>query len=307
MARAYFMTDHFFHYTKFESALRIIESLSLKSTYPEELNDPFECAPLVIGKNDHTSDELEALFQKNESLKTKLYDSAHKSWEAKNINIPFERYFRDSYDPNKLFVPNKFSIPKEMGKHLRLISGSKKGNILPMWTHYASDKNSLDKTRYCTGVVIEFDLNSSPFEELSTEFGKHDLKLLNEINYQKERIDFDWLKLSLNEDQQLKKWIEIASAKDKSWAYEEEVRIVIPTRLSKNDDIKKHFPVDSEGNIYLLFSCGAIKGIYCGINMPEVDYRKITRLVKSRIGFEIPLIKTRKSIGTYDLWPFTDK
>lgn len=296
------MTNHFFHYTKFGSALRIIESCSLKTSRPEDLNDPFECDPRVIGKNDHTSDELEALFRKNEFSKTKLYHSAHNSWKVKNINIPFERYFRDSCDPNKLFVPNKFSIPKGMGKHLRLISGSNKGNILPMWTHYTSDPPD-----YCTGVVIEFDLNSSPFEELNTEFGKHDLKLLKEVHYKKEKIDFDWLRLSLDEDQQLKKWIEIASTKDRSWGYEKEVRIIIPIRLSKNNDIKRHFSIDlDDKNMFLLFSPESIKAIYCGINMPEVDYRIITKLVKSRIGTDIPIEKTRKSVHSYDLWPFTE-
>ncbi len=295
------MTDQLFHYTKFESALRIIEALSLKTTRPEKLNDPFECDPLLIGKNEHTPEDLEALFLKHESLKTKFYDAAYESWVGKNIKTPFNKYFRDGYDPNKL------SIPETMSRHLRFISGSKRGNILPMWSHYASDKNASNKAGYCTGVVIEFDLNASPFDELKTEFGKHDLKLLNEIDYKKERVDFDWLKLSLqSDDQQLKKRIEIANTKDESWAYEEEVRIVIPTRLSKKDDIKKHFPTDSDGNIYLLFPCESIKAIYCGINMPEVDHEIISNLVRSRIKTETPLIKTKKSSKMYNLLPFAE-
>ena len=61
-----------FHYTTFESALKIIESCALKTTNPKYFNDPFECQPKIKKSRDYTDQEFQSLNFMQQKTK---YDS----------------------------------------------------------------------------------------------------------------------------------------------------------------------------------------------------------------------------------------
>src|SRR3989338_6330267 len=73
-----------FHYTTFESALKIIESCALKTTNPKYFNDPFECQPKIKKSSDYTDQEFQSLMDQHIRAKTDFIQKGHEIWEKSN-------------------------------------------------------------------------------------------------------------------------------------------------------------------------------------------------------------------------------
>lgn len=267
------MIKNFFHYTRFESALKIIETCSLISTHPKNLNDPFECSPKIKKRDEYTSDEWNALFNQHVSHNTKLHRDALLGYKLSGSTQPFESYFRNNYDPEKI----KFQ--ETMGKYFRIISGSEQFDIPPMWAHYGENHS---------GVVIEFDLGQEPFSGLLVD-GKT-LGIVR-IEYSLERLVYCHLTVQLSPEKGV---IQFARNKDERWRYEAEARIILPVGIENNPLLNNYYEVDSAKNLILKFPPQAIKTIYCGMRMTETNQNILKRLIKSRCNFPATRIKQVK-------------
>ena len=137
--------EKIFHYTSFESALKIIESCALKTTNPKDFNDPFECWPRIKRMGEYTQDELESLINQHRGAETDFIKMGHRLWRELHPSQSFLEFCKERLCEGLKEMHKKF--PEFLGNHLRLISCSSKPNAIPMWAHYADEH---------TGVVLEF-------------------------------------------------------------------------------------------------------------------------------------------------------
>lgn len=284
--------EKIFHYTTFESALKIIESCALKTTNPKYFNDPFECQPNIKKISDYTEQEFQSLMDQHIQAKTDLIQKGHEIWEKSNSAETFINFSKGRIRPEDI------NYQETSGRHFRLISCSRKPNTIPMWAHYAGNH---------TGVVIEFELETMPFS------GLLESNVIRPVNYSQDRVHYDHLKSELDRHQRrtggektFDIFYEIATTKDMSWQYEEEVRIILPTRLEKNMQLKDWF-YKIQDDLFMKLQPKSFKTIYCGMRMSDLNQSIIERLIKSRlIGHSVPITKISPSDGTYDFSPFSD-
>ena len=99
---------------------------------------------------------------------------------------------------------------------------------------------------------------------------------------------------------------EIATTKDISWQYEEEVRIIFPTRLENDVQLKKWF-YKIEDDLFMRLHPKSFKTVYCGMKMSDVNQSIIERLIKARFAdHSIPITRIHPSDARYDFCPFAE-
>lgn len=284
--------DKLFHYTTFESALKIIESCALKTTNPKYFNDPFECQPKIKKSSDYTDQEFKSLMDQHIEGKTDLVKQGHEIWEKSNSSETFIDFSRGRIRPEDI------NYQETAGRHFRLISCSKKPNTIPMWAHYAANH---------TGVVIEFELETMPFS------GLFEADVIRSVKYSHDRVYYDHLKSELDRHQRRASgdktfdiFYGIATTKDMSWQYEEEVRIILPTRLENDMQLKDWF-YKIGNDLFMKLQPKSFKTVYCGMRMPNLNQSILERLIKSRFAeHSLPITRVNPSDDTYDFRPFSE-
>jgi hypothetical protein len=203
-------TDHF--------GVDIIRNLQLKVTPPNELNDPFEFSPYLVGKI--TDEFVQALM--TETSPIELYEKMKKSGVQK---MPQFEKFAESL---KELIPQvaKDTVPffqswtdeiisnvlNEASNQIGLVCFSEEENNILLWSHYTDGHK---------GMLIEF-------ESSHEYFTKHS-KFQN-VTYSEQRVPFDptWPEDSLNFKQINQK---IIYTKNSHWSYEKEWRSKFPLTL----------------------------------------------------------------------------
>ena len=134
------------------------------------------------------------------------------------------------------------------------------------------------------------------------------------VTYSQNRVYYDHLKSELDRHQRRVSgktvasdiFYEIATTKDMSWQYEEEVRIILPTRLEKNMQLKDWF-YKIEDDLFMKLQPKSFKTVYCGMRMADLNQSIIERLIKSRFAeHSLPITRVNPSDGTYDFHPFSE-
>ena len=286
-----------FHYTTFESALKIIESCALKTTNPKYFNDPFEYWPQIKKIGEYSQKEFKFIIDQHIQEKTSFIQKGQKRWKELNSTESFLTFAKKQLSCGLEEVMKKYQ--EFYGKHIRLISCSSEPNIIPMWAHYSANH---------TGVVIEFELETMPFSGLLQE------DAVRTVTYSQNRVYYDHLKSELDRHQRRVSgktvasdiFYEIATTKDMSWQYEEEVRIILPTRLEKNMQLKDWF-YKIEDDLFMKLQPKSFKTVYCGMRMPDLNQSILERLIKSRFAeHSLPITRVNPSDGTYDFHPFSE-
>lgn len=281
--------NRLFHYTTFESALKIIESCTLKASNPKHFNDPFECQPNI--KKRYSDEELDLLMNQHIEAKSHFINKAYEFWEKSNSQEPFVDFYK------RKIRPQDINYQEMAGNHFRLISCSGKPNVIPMWAHYAGNH---------TGVVIEFELETMPFAGLLRT------DLIQPVKYSQARVFYDHIKNELDRhyrklrgENKLGVFLDIATTKDISWRYEEEIRIVLPLRFLKVNELENWF-CKIEDNLFMKLQEKSFKAVYCGMRMPGINQKIIQRLLKAKfLDHSVPIKSISPSDDIYDFLPFS--
>ncbi len=198
----------------------------LRFTQPGDLNDPFECLP-VLPSIEETTEALETLLRNNiEIIKKKVTQKAKRK-ELVNLE---QRKIKTQITAVKKNLANnwreKFNQESvlKMLSTIGIISFSKRWNSTLMWAHYASSHK---------GFCIGFDNDDPFFASYRAQF-KSDI-VFQEVKYSKDRIRIPY-KSGETLDYNL------MFTKSDEWEYEKEERLLLFLQRAKS--IIKKEPYD---------------------------------------------------------------
>lgn len=253
-----------YHYTSEDSAIKILENLTLKITPPNKLNDPFEILPSSY-KN-VTQENVTEYYNKLAKREfEKIYEEALQDGFRGTI-----QEFLENFDEQKIIEDLAETIPNRDFTKLKnvfseifgVVSFSQNNNNILMWSHYADQHQ---------GIVIGFD---------STKFGKKSLKV--EYSYKRVELTFGNNKTTMK----FKKEVEnLIQRKAKNWEYEKEYRMLLELK-----DLQK------KGNDYFLgFNVNIIDMIIFGSRISKTTKKKIMgmKLLNKVKFFESNLSKSK--------------
>lgn len=206
--------------------LSYLQDSLLRFTQPGDLNDPFECLP-VLPSIIETTEALEILLINNiAKIKNEVSQKATRKdliiLEIRKIKAAITAVRKDSpYNWREKF--NQESVLKMLSK-IGIISFSKRWNSTLMWAHYASSHKG-----YCIGI----DIDNSFFADYRANF-KSDI-VFQEVTYSNER-----LKIPYKSGETLD--YNLMFTKSNEWEYEKEERLLL--FLNRAKKIIKKEPYD---------------------------------------------------------------
>jgi hypothetical protein len=272
--------DRIVHYTDFKSALKIIKFCSFKTTNPIKFNDPFECMPRIKKLSEYSDGELDSLLNQHIEANTDLFKAGMDQLKRSGSSEKFLEYSKRQIDPERI------NFQETMGRYFRLASCGRNPNIIPMWAHYSENH---------TGVVFEFDPNAMPFS------GLLEIDAIVPVKYSKERVYYDHLKSELDHHQG--RFTEIATTKDSSWSYEDEIRMILPRDASEGG-LEEHFFCRKD-DLFLKLQPSSVKTIYCGMRMSAKNQKKLESFVRTYFkGHLVKIIKVVLADERYGFHPF---
>lgn len=201
-----------YRYYRAEYGLEVLKGLSIRTSHPESLNDPFELAP-NIDPAQFTFENLKATLQSDHFI-----DRAHNA-DRENSGIlskeQFKRHYLEKVEEraNNMLanitehaeaVRSQFA--RIASRHLRFICASQTNTSILMWSHYADNHR---------GVIIEFSDSQPTFSYLRDS--------IIPVTYSEAKPDFVFGDTPAF-TQDLRK---VATTKSPDWSYEREVRILV--------------------------------------------------------------------------------
>lgn len=203
-----------FRYYRAEHALSVLTDLEIRTSIPNQLNDPFELSPKIdpsqftlemFERSLREDDSIDEAYHLEASVRGFTSREAFKAWYLREVPGRAQQLF-----PN---IPDNVEIVRrdfldQFSKYWRLVCGSLVNDSILMWSHYANNH---------TGVVLAFDTSEEPFSQVG-ESG------VLQVTYSETK---PYYVHSNDVDSFLKRIFNVASTKAASWSYEKEVRIVI--------------------------------------------------------------------------------
>ena len=202
-----------YRYYKCEHGLLVLKDLEIRTSIPNDLNDPFELAP-NIDPGQFSQGRLEALLRQDHYV-----DEAYRD-EGQRLGLgrkEFKRlYLKDVPRRAAEAIPN---IPKnvervrknfadQFSKYWRLVCASLVHDSILMWSHYAKDH---------TGLVLAFDSDQPPFSQIPDDCWLT-------VKYSNNKADYVYSEI----DRKFReKMFAVAATKATDWSYEKELRIVL--------------------------------------------------------------------------------
>ena len=209
--------------------IEFFDNVSLRFTPPTDLNDPFECKPIVKYKNPGKYIDLyikgrlkiipDLLMEQNPNLSRS---------EARKIARSGAKKIKQDFMRNKeanLALGRK-DIMRNINKRIGILSLTEDPFNTSMWAHYAADGS---------GYAIEFDKSNRFFRRLPSD--ARDCGEITPVKYTDQPVEIEI------EPDQSKIPYDLLFTKKKYWSNEREHRII--RELSKADQI------DFESNIHL--------------------------------------------------------
>lgn len=234
----------------------VLENLAIRFSPLMSLNDPYECQPLIDMRN-----------EKN-ALIDKLIGELNDLWAHTNEEEKIPTNQRILEDTKKELIDNintrtdSYVVGQELmsllGDNFGVLSLSRTGSSLLMWSHYASEGK---------GIVLGFDDEHSFFRQRDMEGNiTHPIPVV----YSDKRR-----KVTPGEDRYYEK---LLCEKPLDWAYEEEERL-FRTFLTKAGSIGK----DPYGQNIVLSALPkeAIKAVYIGYRADEKTKKRVLAAIKN--------------------------
>lgn len=240
--------------------IEFLDNVSLRFTPPMDLNDPFECKPIVKYKNPGKYIDLyikgrlkiisDLLMEQDPNLVRAEAVKRAKS-AAKKIKQDFMRNIEAN------LALGREGIMRNINKQIGILSLTEDPFNTSMWTHYATDGS---------GYAIEFDESNWFFHRLPSD--ARDFGEITPVKYTDQPIEIEI------EPDQLKIPYELLFTKEKYWSNEREHRII--RELYKADQI------DFERNIHLYkVPYEAISAIIIGYAATDDLENKIQQSIRS--------------------------
>lgn len=249
----------------------LLENAEIRISNPSSLNDPFELMPRMEEMTpEQLAYRLEHDSEFREHLKKILLDRGSISNES-----GFEEYLKN----NKInFIKNFFSdemtlaslsdhhyFQKETEEFFGITSFSLVPDNILMWSHYA-DKHK--------GFMVEF-----CFDETEAIYD-----CLTLVIYSNLRAEFDNLEDTAVRHKQLMKTMRTKSL---DWAYEKEVRAIMPWQICKKKE---------DGSYYYSFAPKCIESVTIGVKCPVKVKAKIMQIM----GDKYPHAKINEAVVNRD-------
>lgn len=194
---------------------------------------------------------------------------------------------------NKKIQKNFQELFSKLRHTARILCLSATNKSILMWAHYAKSH---------TGVVIEFDTNHLV------------LRLVKDVNYENNILEINMETLHKMNDETIKEFHKkIYRTKFEDWDYEKEYRAIIHINDNKilaevknNTDLGENWKncynalKNKEKCIYFPIAKEAIKAIYLGYNIKEIDKMYILNIIK-RLYPHVKCYKAIKSETSFKL------
>ena len=259
--------------------IEFLDNVSLRFTPPMDLNDPFECKPIVKYKNPGKYIDLyikgrlkiipDLLMEQNPNLSRSEARKIAKC-SAKKIKQDFMRNIEAN------LALGREDIMRNINKQIGILSLTEDPFNTSMWAHYATDGS---------GYAIEFDESNRFFHRLPSD--ARDCGEITPVKYTDQPIEIEI------EPDQSKIPYELLFTKKKYWSNEREHRII--RELYKADQI------DFERNIHLYkVPFEAVSAIIIGYAATDDLINEIQQAIQSWPNANDVKIK-RITIGTSGL------
>lgn len=202
-----------YHYCH-EGGLSILKDARLLLSPPSSFNDPFELAPKSVEFTDMTRERgIEMLTNHFDTWYERIGQFRGFATKEAAHKYVFS-HLNEIVDEMLAAAPNnaetiKENFLKDSSKIWAIGCFSKRRDSILMWAHYAKKH---------TGVIIGFDTTQVPFN-------RPGFLALLEVEYGRERPVFIHRRTT---DEFEESFHLVARSKSEDWAYEEEVRIVVP-------------------------------------------------------------------------------
>ena len=226
-----------YRYYKSEHGLSVLKNLRIRASIPNTLNDPFELSPNIdpaqftlkkceaFLRQDH---EIDHWYQHEGARLGFTNKKAFKRWYLKDV--PRRAAELLPQVPRNVEQVQK-NFASEFSEAWRIICCSSVRDSILMWSHYADNH---------AGLVLELETNEAPFSSIS--------QYVLTVKYSEKKPEFIYThKLGAF----VKAYLPIAATKALDWAYEKEIRIVLPRQPLKDGQ-------------YVPISPACIKGVYLG-------------------------------------------
>lgn len=262
----------------------IIESERIRFTQPAAFNDPFDTRPHILTLTDDKwlATYLEKNIESEEKLKEVSEESLEKEFSkygATRKHPLFEFALQKMKGMMKTQTPAFFksifklqnpifknAIFEALNDTIGVLSLSKKPDNILMWGHYADSHK---------GFVIEFD-ETHPFFDQRKKEGEIQ-GYVRKVNYLRKRPKITLYDSSLNNDENMKIWIEqFIWFKNIDWEYEQEWRMIY-TFKDKEDAVTK---VDTDIFLFPL-PIDCVKSIILGCRMSEENKGRLRTILRN--------------------------
>lgn len=217
---------HLYRYRKFnDNTLKEILNGELYFSLPIELNDPFDCMPIV---------ECEGTVEEYREL----YKDIQKKYHYNNLSDEeIDKRVQEEFDESKIINKKVLSdfinqSILQSRNQVYVCCFSENNNNTLMYTHYSDNH---------TGVCLEYSLKA-----LSTQF-----EIIDQLNYEIERPIIRFIDgFKMGEKEYSKRFL---LTKSKPWEYEKEHRIIaFPVLTDEGKLLDSVIPVSSEHRIIKL-------------------------------------------------------
>jgi Protein of unknown function (DUF2971) len=215
-----------FRYYKSEHGLKVLNDLEIRASVPNTLNDPFELSP-NIDPTQFTQKKCEAFLRLDHNLNMWYQrEGAQCGFTSKKA---FKRwYFKDvPRRAAELFprVPQNVeqvrkSFADQFSNDWRIICASLVCDSILMWSHYADNH---------TGLVLELETDEAPFSSAQ--------RYVLKVKYSERKPEYVYFH---ELEPFTENMLSVAATKAIEWAYEKEVRILLPKQFLKDG---RHVPI----------------------------------------------------------------
>lgn len=263
-----------FRYYKAEHGLKVLNDLEIRASIPNALNDPFELSPNIdpaqftqrkcesFLRQEH---EIDYWYERESVQRGFSKKKAFKRWYLKDI--PRRAAELLPRVPQNVEQVRK-SFAEQFSEDWRIICASLIYDSILMWSHYADNH---------TGLVLELETNEAPFSSIP--------KFILTVKYDEKKPEFVY---THKQEAFVKAYLPIAAAKAIGWAYEKEIRILLP-RVPLKDG--RRVPI----------SPACIKGVYLGCRSSTETMRLVrSALINPRLK-DTKLIKAEINPSEYAL------
>jgi len=259
-----------------EDTLQPVTDRTLKFATIEDLNDPFECLAVIESREMRPEDvplildELGLLEGYTGPLDQKLLEELAQKFNENSKGLIAQT------GHNFSSILNQISVRKQVDSALAygILSFSTNPKSGLMWSHYCNKHK---------GYVLGFDKDHDFFrggEEKPLGLGR-----LNPVDYREKRIE-----IGNKEDQG--SFLEIMHRKSDDWAYEHEIRMVMPLKYCKSISPSLHvleYPKEALKRVIFGFYCppNTVDEIKTCLSESKVEY---LRAVPSSVSFDMELM-----------------